>query len=250
MAYGARLESVLGASPRGFESPILRHRTIASPRLGGECMNHTSDRPDYLVRVRPRNSLLRTGVLSYILLSLPLFGALYFLGASRGTWPIALLVHLVTLVGAIGGYNVYRRTFIGVTATELHERGALGGVRVTPLERISQAFLVSTYRSSSVETTEQFILCDSNGRRLVRMRGMFWTTSAMRAVAAATRAPLEESTEPITARIFFENYPGSAYWFENRPVLTWLAVIVVLAAVLGLVLGLMALIGIPASDPL
>lgn len=25
MAYGARLESVLGASPRGFESPILRH---------------------------------------------------------------------------------------------------------------------------------------------------------------------------------------------------------------------------------
>ena len=25
MAYGARLESALGASPRGFESPILRH---------------------------------------------------------------------------------------------------------------------------------------------------------------------------------------------------------------------------------
>ena len=26
MAYGARLESVLGASPRGFESPILRRK--------------------------------------------------------------------------------------------------------------------------------------------------------------------------------------------------------------------------------
>ena len=26
MAYGARLESVLGASPRGFESPILRQQ--------------------------------------------------------------------------------------------------------------------------------------------------------------------------------------------------------------------------------
>jgi len=25
VAYGARLESVLGESPRGFESPILRH---------------------------------------------------------------------------------------------------------------------------------------------------------------------------------------------------------------------------------
>ena len=28
MAYGARLESVLGASPRGFESPILRQLTL------------------------------------------------------------------------------------------------------------------------------------------------------------------------------------------------------------------------------
>ena len=30
MAYGARLESVLGASPRGFESPILRHHESAA----------------------------------------------------------------------------------------------------------------------------------------------------------------------------------------------------------------------------
>ena len=32
MAYGARLESVLGASPRGFESPILRG--VAPESLG------------------------------------------------------------------------------------------------------------------------------------------------------------------------------------------------------------------------
>ncbi len=32
MAYGARLESGLGASPRGFESPILRDpRVTVSP---------------------------------------------------------------------------------------------------------------------------------------------------------------------------------------------------------------------------
>ena len=36
MAYGARLESVLGESPRGFESPILRGRTPQNSRnLGG-----------------------------------------------------------------------------------------------------------------------------------------------------------------------------------------------------------------------
>ena len=35
MAYGARLESVLGASPRGFESPILRHRTPEPAQVSG-----------------------------------------------------------------------------------------------------------------------------------------------------------------------------------------------------------------------
>ena len=29
MAYGARLESVLGESPRGFESPILRECDVS-----------------------------------------------------------------------------------------------------------------------------------------------------------------------------------------------------------------------------
>ena len=37
MAYGARLESVLGASPRGFESPILRHRTPGPIEVPGFC---------------------------------------------------------------------------------------------------------------------------------------------------------------------------------------------------------------------
>ena len=31
MAYGARLESGLGASPQGFESPILRHCSRLTP---------------------------------------------------------------------------------------------------------------------------------------------------------------------------------------------------------------------------
>ena len=35
MAYGARLESVLGASPRGFESPILRRIAPESLRFRG-----------------------------------------------------------------------------------------------------------------------------------------------------------------------------------------------------------------------
>ena len=36
MAYGARLESVLGASPRGFESPILRKQVATACQEGRE----------------------------------------------------------------------------------------------------------------------------------------------------------------------------------------------------------------------
>ena len=35
VAYGARLESVLGASPRGFESPILRSTSPGSVEIPG-----------------------------------------------------------------------------------------------------------------------------------------------------------------------------------------------------------------------
>ena len=213
-------------------------------------MARAHDDHDYLVRVGPRSSLVRTGVLSYVLISLPLFGALYFLGAPRGTWPIALLVHVITIAGAVASYNIYRRIFIGVTQTEVHERSVLGGTTVTPLKQIRSASLVSTYRSASTETTEQLVLCDEHKRRLVRMRGAFWTTSSMRAVAAATRVPLDESAEPVTAQVFFQEYPGSAYWFENRPIITGAAVVVVLGVILGLVLGLMALMGIPTGNPL
>jgi hypothetical protein len=34
VAYGARLESVLGESPRGFESPILRESEMTHSHMG------------------------------------------------------------------------------------------------------------------------------------------------------------------------------------------------------------------------
>ena len=44
VAYGARLESVLGASPRGFESPILRHSRLTkhSGKFSGS-ISHFAD---------------------------------------------------------------------------------------------------------------------------------------------------------------------------------------------------------------
>ncbi len=55
MAYGARLESVLGASPRGFESPILRNL----PR------NFVEVPGFFIVRVRKSHGSWRGSVLVF-----------------------------------------------------------------------------------------------------------------------------------------------------------------------------------------
>ena len=49
MAYGARLESVLGASPRGFESPILRHSRLTkhSGKFSGSISHFADVDEDY-----------------------------------------------------------------------------------------------------------------------------------------------------------------------------------------------------------
>ena len=57
MAYGARLESVLGASPRGFESLILRHRIT---QLGVPAI--AEDEARFLDRAKTRAYVINEGV--------------------------------------------------------------------------------------------------------------------------------------------------------------------------------------------
>ncbi|MHB1170915.1 MAG: hypothetical protein ACYCZY_00145 [Lacisediminihabitans sp.] len=208
-------------------------------------MSETNEPPEYRAYARPRASLLRNGILSFALVSLPLFGALYFLGVPNGSWPIALAFQLVTLVLAGLAYSRYRRTFIGVTRTSIDERGFLTPKTSVPLAAVHNAVLAETYRSSSPETVGQLLLRDAEGKRMLRMRGSFWTESDMRAVAAAIDVPLAIRADAITAKTFFEDYPGSAYWFENRRRFAVLAVAAALVVLLGVVLGLMTLMGIP-----
>ena len=55
MAYGARLESVLGASPRGFESPILRHEN--GPVTCGDAREAPFGRPGWVAACNNRLQL-------------------------------------------------------------------------------------------------------------------------------------------------------------------------------------------------
>lgn len=107
--------------------------------------------------------------------------------------------------------------------------------------------LAETYRSHAPDSTPQLMVRDAAGRRLLRMRGAFWSLAAIRRVADATGVPTEHYPDPITSREFFAGFPGSAYWCEQRPVLFVATVLAVFAVSLAVVLGLMSLAGIPIT---
>jgi hypothetical protein len=191
---------------------------------------------------------MRTGLLSYLLLSIPLFGALYVLSVPNGTWNVALAFQLLTLVAVGLAFIRYRRTYIGVTSESLEERGFFSRLISIPLAGVHAAVLVETYRSSSAETVHQLLLSGVDGQRMLRMRGAFWHEATMRQLVATLGIPVAERNDPMTKAAFFSEYPGSAYWFENRPAIAVLAIVGGLVVILGLVLSMMAMMNIPLGS--
>jgi hypothetical protein len=71
----------------------------------------------------------------------------------------------------------------------------------------------------------------------------------MREVAGAVGVPLTLAPEPITSAQFFDLYTGVEYWFENRRTLVIGGILIILAAGVISVLGLMQILGLPIDIP-
>ncbi len=210
-------------------------------------MAATDHDPIVLTRVVPRRILVRNALWSYALISISLFGSLYYLSIPRGTWPGLLAGQLGTGLIVLVAYLRYRLTYIEVTTESIVERGFFGFTRRVPLPRVARTILAETYRSHAPDSTPQLVVRDAAGKRLLRMRGTFWSLAAIRRVADATGVPTEHFPDPITSREFLASFPGSAYWFEHRPALFVATVLAVFAVSLAVVLGLMWLAGIPIT---
>ncbi|MCU1639425.1 MAG: hypothetical protein JWL94_2072 [Microbacteriaceae bacterium] len=199
------------------------------------------------VRVVPKKILVHNAVLSLVLIWLPVFGSLHVLGIPKGMGALVLTAELVSLAVAAFAYIRYRMTFIGVTGDQLTGRGFLSLARSAPLSSVESVVLVETYRAHATDSTPQLLLRDRDGKRILRMRGTFWTEKSMRTIAGVIERPLVHAAEPVTKKEFFDTYPSAAYWFENRPSVTALFVVITSVASLGVVLGLMSLAGIPIT---
>jgi hypothetical protein len=119
-------------------------------------------------------------------------------------------------------------------------------VRV-PLSQIAKVDLVETYVGQAPESVTQLLVRDAPGRRLFRMRGSFYPDGALQEIAAALPVKAEVVTEPISLTEFFRTYPGSAYWFEHRPVLRVVAFVIALVVSLAIAAWVMTILGMPVG---
>ncbi len=199
------------------------------------------------VQVRPRRSLLTTAFVSIVLAMIPVFGVLYWFAVLHGSWWLVFVVHLAITVACLATLGRQLTVFTAVTGTELIGRGIFSPLLRVPLSDIASAVIVPTYIGQSPDAVPQLLVRDASGARLFRMRGSFWSTDDLRAVADALPVPPTLVQEPMGIREFYRTYPGSAYWFQNRPAL-WIAVIA-LAVLLTVVVAawVMTILGMPVG---
>jgi len=199
------------------------------------------------LRVRPRRSLVTTAFVSIVLAMIPVFGVLYWFAIQHGSWGIVFVVHLAVAIACLATLWRQLTVFTAVTDTDLLGRGIFSPVVRVPLSSISRVDVVPTYVGQSPDPVLQLLVRDAAGDRLFRMRGNFWTPEDLRAVADALPVKPTYVQEPMSIAEFYRAYPGSAYWFQNKPAL-WVVVFVlaVLLAV-GIAAWVMTIFGMPVA---
>lgn len=202
------------------------------------------------LRIRPRRSLMTTATVSTILAMIPIFGALYWHTIPSGPWSAVLIAHAIVFAGS--GIVQWRQStvFAEVTDTHLQGRGIFSPMVRVPLDRIAEVLLIDTYTSHTQDLVTQMLVLDRDGRPLWRMRGNFWHAHELRALADALPVVPEVGDEPLSMAAFFREYPGSAYWFEDKPVIRVLAITAGVAALLVGAAMLMHGLGVPLAGPL
>ena len=252
MAYGARLESVLGESPRGFESPILRSylqisfaistKGLLLPHASASRDPHQSDAP------RPRlvlpRSLLWRGFFAALAFTTPVFGVLYVIALPDGPVLAVIATHIAAVLLASAGAIGYFRSaiWIGPDSSMVTERGFFG--RLGSFDKSDSASILraEVFTSDGTESRPQLVVLSADNRRLLRMRGQYWTREHMDLVTEAMDVPVHNLPETVSIGELRSDYPHTLYLLERRPLLVVLVAIGSTALAAGLLVLVLSLL--------
>lgn len=198
-----------------------------------------------IVRIAPRRSLLVSALVSILVVLVPVSALLYWFAIPRGQGLWVAVVQIIVVV--VGLVLMWRQLTVDtvVASGELRGRGIFSPMVRVPLEKIATVDVVPVYVGQSPEAVPQLLVRDATGRRLFRLRGTFWHARDLTKVAEALPVPARVTREPMSIAEFFAAYPGSAYWFENRPWLIAGLLAVIIVACIGVAVAMMTLLGMP-----
>jgi hypothetical protein len=199
------------------------------------------------VRVRPRGSLLRTAAITTLLVTSPLFGALYWFTVPTGTWIEVLVVHVVVLALCVLVGARQLMVFAEIRGGMLRGNGIFSPIEEVALDRIARVDLVDTYVGLTPAPIRQLLVRDAEGVRLFRMRGNFWHVGDLEEIAGALPVAPVMTSEPVDLRDFFRDFPGSAYWFEDRRTITAVSIVLGIVAIVAVAAVAMSLAGEPTA---
>jgi hypothetical protein len=199
------------------------------------------------LRVRPRRSLMTTAFVSIVLAMIPVFGVLYWFAVQHGSWGLVFVVHLAITIACLAILARQLTVFTAVTETELVGRGIFSPILRVPLSAISRVIIVPTYIGQSPDAVLQLLVQDASGARLFRMRGTYWNPEDLRAVANALPSTPKVVQEPIGIREFYRTYPGSAYWFQNKPALWIILFALAVLLIVAIAAWVMTIFGMPVG---
>lgn len=178
----------------------------------------TTVRTDTSVTVHVRRRLLGQGLGAVVSLTAPILLVLFWLTIPDGPWPAVAAATIAVVVTF--GYAVvqYFRVAVVVTPTMLIERTFFAGTRRTPIDTVARAVLLDLHRTLAAEPRRQLFVLDADGRVLLRMRGDYWTTESIHAVAShLVTVPVEHVENALTLDELQRTNPLMLYWFERRP---------------------------------
>lgn len=200
---------------------------------------------DIVLRIAPRRSLLVSALVSSLAVVIPVSALFFWFAIPRGQAIFVVLALAILTVTATA--ILLRQLCVDtvITAAELRGRGIFSPMVRVPLDRIASVTLVPSYVGQSAEPVTQLLVRDAEGNRLFRLRGNYWHPGDLGKVASALLVATTTVAEPMTMPEFYAAYPGSAYWFENRPWVTAAVFAVVIAVCVGISVGVMTLLDMP-----
>jgi len=198
--------------------------------------------------LRPRAALLRQLALAALALVVPLGAALLVLAVPTGNAAAVLLgVVVVVLLGTLLG-GLYLTSYVRIShATGDVESRFLGRRTRVRGSTVHDLLVVHVYQGLTLDTQPRLFVMDVDGRLLLRLSGHVYDLWTMRSMAADLDLPLTEQAKVLTMAELRGARRGILPWYERSRLALAGALVVLGVGVIGGVVGIMALTGVPVS---